>query len=88
MHTVELYTKVRRSVIIDKMSSRTAARHYCLSCNTVAKILKHDVPQGYRRKDKPTSPKLDGYTAIIDQIISNDKSKMLLFYFYDELRII
>ena len=88
MHTVKLYTKVRRSVIIDKMSSRTAARHYCLSCNTVAKILKHDVPQGYRRKGKPTSPKLGGYTAIIDQIISNDKSKMLLFYFYDELRII
>jgi len=69
MYTVELYAKVRRSVLIEGMSQREAAGHYGLSRNTVAKMLKHSLPSGYQRKEPPVSPKLGPYTAIIDQIL-------------------
>jgi transposase len=76
MHTVELYAKVRRSVLIDGMSQREAASHYGLARYTVAKMLKHSLPSGYQRKEPPVSPKLDPYTAIIDQILESDKTVM------------
>lgn len=73
MYTVELYAKVRRSVLIDGMSRREAALHYGLSRNTVSKMLLHSLPQGYRRKQPPCSPKLGPFTAIIDQILESDR---------------
>lgn len=76
MYTVELYAKVRRSVLIDGMSQREAASHYGLARNTVAKMLKHSLPSGYQRKEPPVSPKLGPYTAIIDQILESDKVLM------------
>ena len=41
---------------------------------TVAKMLRHAVPPGYRRTKVPARPKLDAFTAIIDQILTSDRS--------------
>lgn len=73
MYTVELYAKVRRSVLIDGLSQREAALHFGVSRNTISKMLKHSLPQGYQRKRPPVSPKLGPYTAFIDQILESDR---------------
>lgn len=41
---------------------------------TVAKIVKHAVPPGYRRSKPPVRPKLDPFIRIIDQILKDDKA--------------
>jgi transposase len=37
-------------------------------------MLRHAVPPGYRRSKPPARPKLDGFTATIDQIVMADRS--------------
>jgi transposase len=73
MKQVELYGRVRHSVLIDGMSRREAARIYGIDTRTVAKMLVFTVPPGYRRKKVPARPKLDAFTGIIDQILEADK---------------
>jgi len=73
MKQVELYGRVRHSVLIDGMSRREAARVYGIDTRTVAKMLMFSVPPGYRRREKPKRPKLDVFTGIIDQILEDDK---------------
>ena len=53
---------------------REAARRFGIDPKTVAKMLRHAVPPGYRRTKAPTRPKLDAFTAIIDQILISDRS--------------
>ncbi len=71
MKTVEFYLKVRRACHRDGMSERQAAKYFGCNRRTIAKILKHSVPPGYRRR----KPKLDPYTGIIDQILEDDKDR-------------
>ena len=73
MKQVDLYGRVRHSVLIDDMSRREAARVYGIDTRTVAKMLMFSVPPGYRRREKPRRPKLDAFTGIIDQILEGDK---------------
>ena len=56
------------------LSQREAARRFGIDPKTVAKMLRHAVPPGYRRSKPPARPKLDGFTAIIDQILMADRS--------------
>jgi len=49
MHTVELYAHVRRYVAVDHHSQRAAARHFGISRDMVANMLKNAQPPGYRR---------------------------------------
>jgi hypothetical protein len=58
------------------MSNRSAALYFGIDRKTVAKILKHSVPPGYRRNDPPSRPKLDPFIAIIDQILEQNKSRL------------
>ena len=69
MYSVELYARVRRACHVDGLSERAAARLFGIDRNTVAKILKHSVPPGYRRSKPPIRPKLDPFIPIIDQIL-------------------
>ena len=50
MYTVELYARVRRAVVVDKMSEREAAKQFGLARETVRKMLRYSVPPGYRRQ--------------------------------------
>jgi transposase len=58
------------------MSNSAAARLFGIDRKTVAKILKHSVPPGYRREGPPVRPKLDPFVAIIDQILADDMSRI------------
>ena len=71
---MELYARVRRACHVEGMSTREAARQFGVHRDTVRKMLKYSVPPGYRREEPPQRPKLDPFTAIIDQILEADKS--------------
>jgi transposase len=72
MYSVDLYARVRRACLIDRMTKREAARVFGIDRKTVDKILRFSVPPGYRRQHPPRRPKLDGYTGIIDRILEED----------------
>jgi transposase len=54
------------------MSARAAALHFGISRDSVRKMLSFSVPPGYRRKAAIKRPKLDGFTEIIDQWLTDD----------------
>jgi hypothetical protein len=55
------------------MSQREAARHFGISRDSVRKMLSFSVPPGYRRQAPIKRPKLDGFTAIIDAWLEEDR---------------
>jgi transposase len=72
---VELYARVRRAVIVDKMSEREAARQFGLARETLRKMLRYSVPPGYRRQQPAQRPKLDAWVGTIDHILEDDKTR-------------
>ena len=73
MYSVDLYSRVRRACHVDGMNKSAAGRLFGIDRKTVAKILKHSVPPGYRREGPPPRPKLDPFIPVIDQILEDDK---------------
>ena len=73
MKQVDLYGRVRHSVLIQGISRRQSAPDFGIDRRTVDKMLMFSVPPGYRRREKPNRPKLDAFTGIIDQILGDDK---------------
>lgn len=74
MKLVELYARVRHACHVEGLSQREAARRFGIDPKTVAKMLAHAVPPGYRRSKPPLRPKLDAFTAIIDAILEADRA--------------
>ena len=72
---MELYAAVRRSVYVEELSARAAARRFGLARETVRKMLRDRRPPGYRRAQPVRRPKLDAFTGIIDQILREDQSR-------------
>lgn len=72
---MELYARVRRAVIVDKMSEREAARQFGLARETVRKMLRYSAPPGYRRQEPARRPKLDAWAGAIDQILEDDQAR-------------
>ena len=75
MYRVELYADVRRSVYVEGLSERAAARRFGRARETVRKMLRYRLPPGYRRHQPVRRPKLDAFTGIIDQILSDDQHR-------------
>ncbi|MCH2129441.1 MAG: hypothetical protein MK179_09880 [Pirellulaceae bacterium] len=59
---MKFWTEVRRRVLTGKLSKRAACREYDLSWHTLKKILAHQEPPGYRRKQPRRKPTLAGST--------------------------
>jgi len=74
MYSVDIYSRVRRACLKNGMSARAAALHFNKDRKTIAKMLEHEVPPGYRRSEEPRRRALDGYVAIIDEILRTDKA--------------
>ncbi len=72
---MELYARVRRAVIVEKMSERDVARQFGLARETVRKMLRYSVPPGYRRQQPVRRPKLGAWIGAIDQILEADKAE-------------
>jgi transposase len=73
MYTVELYVKIRRAVMVEGRSEREVAQYFGVHRKTVKKMCQYAVPPGYRRKRELISPKLAGFTGVIDAIMEADK---------------
>ena len=72
---MELYAIVRRAVLMDGMSGRTAAREFGLARKTVSKMLEYSAPPGYRRRQPVRRPKLGPWQGVIDAILEEDKQR-------------
>ena len=72
---MELYAEVRRSVYVEGLSERAAARRFGLARETVRKMLRYRLPPGYRRVKPVRRPKLDAFTGVIDQILRDDQHR-------------
>ena len=64
---MELYVQVRRSVYVEGLSEREAARRFGIA--RVRKMLRYRTPPGYRRSKPVRRPKLEAFTGIVDQIL-------------------
>ena len=73
MYPVELYLKVRQHCLTDGNSERQTAKEFCISRNSVRKMLLHSKPPGYQRKASISQPALDSHKAFIDEILESDK---------------
>jgi hypothetical protein len=74
MYSVDIYNRVRRACLKDGMSARAAALYFNKDRKTIAKMLRHELPSGYRRSEPPDRPTLDAYVGIIDEILRTDKA--------------
>jgi transposase len=74
MYSVDIYSRVRRACLKDGMSARAAALYFNKDRKTIAKMLRHELPPGYRRCEEPRRPTLDAYVGIIDEILRTDKA--------------
>ena len=72
---MEIYARVRRAVLVDGMSRRTAAREFGLARKTVSKMLAYSVPPGYQRQKPVRRPKLGPWQGMIDAILEDDKHR-------------
>jgi hypothetical protein len=53
---VDLYSRMRRVCLKDGMSAREAVRYFDKDHTTMAKMLRHALPPGYRRSEAPRHP--------------------------------
>mgnify|MGYP000604360305 CR=1 FL=1 len=72
---MELYLRVRRAHFHDGLSGRAIARDFGICRDSVAKMLAYSEPPGYRRSAEIKRPKLDEFTAQIDQWLMDDKKR-------------
>ncbi len=71
---MEFWKEVRRRVLTFELSKRAACKEYGLGWHTLAKILAHDEPPGYRQQQPRMKPKLAEFLPVIHQILEDDKS--------------
>jgi transposase len=69
---MERWTEIRRNVLTGAMSKREACRHYHIHWLTLKKILAHEEPPGYRRRQRARRPKVDPVLPIIQAILDAD----------------
>ena len=91
MFGVDLYGRVRLAVLSQGLSQREASRRFGIDSGTVAKMVSHSAPPGYRRSVEPRRPKLDRHSGFIDHVLSDDlnaprKQRHTIQRIYDRLR--
>ena len=72
---MEIYARVRRAMLVDRMSRRPAARDLGLARKTVRKMLAYSAPPGYQRQQPVRRPKLGPWLGVIDAILKDDKTR-------------
>ena len=70
---MEMWTEVRRKVLVEHVSKRAIIREYRLGWKTLDKILANPEPPGYRLTAPRAKPKLGGFTGVVDAILEADR---------------
>ena len=71
---MDMWTKVRRSVLTDKLSKRQACEKYNIHWETLQKILANPEPPKRRRQGEREKPVLGPYLAKIHAILDADRA--------------
>lgn len=69
---MELWAEIRRRVLTGEITKRQACRTYEIHWATLKKILAHEEPPGYRRRQPRRRPTIAPVLPIIRQILSDD----------------
>jgi transposase len=70
---MENWAEIRRRVLVDGQSKRSACREFDIHWDTLQKILHHSEPPGYRRAAARPKPKLEPFLPVIHQVLEADK---------------
>ena len=70
---MEMWTEVRRKVLVGGVSKRQIRREYGLAAETLAKILANPEPPGYQMAQERPKPVLGPFLSVIEQILADDK---------------
>jgi Transposase and inactivated derivatives len=70
---MELWSEIRRKVLVEGVSKREICRDYKMGWRTVDKILEHVEPPGYRSRVRRAQPKLGSFIGLIDEILELDR---------------
>jgi hypothetical protein len=74
VHTdMELWSEIRRRVLVEGVSKRAVVRDYGIGWRTLAKILAHPEPPGFRLAVARPKPKLGAFMGVIDEILASDR---------------
>ena len=75
MHSnMQVWTEIRRKVLVEKVSVRQICREYGLSHHTVEKMLKNVEPPGYQQTPgERARPKLGAFLGVIEEILRLDQ---------------
>ncbi|HUR52596.1 MAG TPA: IS21 family transposase [Gemmataceae bacterium] len=71
---MELWAEIRRRVLTGELSKRQACRTYEIHWATLKKILAHEEPPGYRRRQPRRRPTIEPVLPVIRQILTDDAS--------------
>jgi transposase len=70
---MSMWSEIRRRVLAEKASKRAICREYNIHWDTLKKILEHEEPPGYRRKQARAKPVLGPFLPIIHEILEQDR---------------
>ena len=67
---MEMWTEIRRKVLVEGASKRSIRRDYRVSARTLEKILANAEPPGYRQGTARPKPQLGQFLGVIDEILA------------------
>jgi len=70
---MEQWAEIRRRVLVQGDSKRSIRRELGIHWDTLAKILTHSEPPGYRQRQPRAKPKIGPFIGVIDQILTDDQ---------------
>jgi len=71
---MEQWSEIRRRVLVDGLSKRAACREYGLHWRTLAKMLEHSEPPGYRVSQPRAKRKIGPFLEVIAEILKQDQA--------------
>lgn len=71
---MDLWVQVRRYVLAEGHSKRSACKAFGLNWRTLQKMLEHPEPPGYRRVATPRVKKIDRVLPILHQWLEDDRT--------------
>lgn len=70
---MDKWTEIRRRVLVDGQSKRSVCQEFDIHWDTLAKILGHSEPPGYRQGQPRRKPKIGPFLGIIKEILRQDQ---------------
>jgi transposase len=70
---MEMWTEIRRKVLVEGASKRSIRRDYRIGSEALKKILANPEPPGYRQSTPRPKPRLGQFLGVIDEILVADR---------------